>query len=86
MVQERRGEPLSLWAAVQSIAPQDWCVHSPCWNGAGVARLMAETGRYLHSGGQAYEELERENKALRRANDTLRAASAFSPKRSSTAN
>jgi transposase-like protein len=87
MVQEHRGEYPSLWAAVESIAPKigcvaqtllDWVKRTEIDGGWRPGTTTAEAMRI--------KELEREVKELRRANDILRTASAFSPRRSSTAN
>lgn len=86
LVQEHRGEYPSLWAAVDSIAPKigcvpqtllDWVKRHEVDGGvrAGVSTLEA----------QRVKELEREMKELRRANEILKLASAFLPRRSSTA-
>jgi transposase-like protein len=78
MVQEHRGEYLSLWLAVESIAPKIGCVPQTLltW----VKRVEIDTG--VREGvttpdAQRMKELERENKELRRANEILKVASAF---------
>lgn len=79
MVQEHRGEYPSLWSAVESIAPKIGCVAQTLLEwvrraevdaGARPGTTTAET--------QRVKDLERENKELRRANEILRTASAFS--------
>ena len=78
MVQEHRGEYLSLWAAIESIAPKIGCV--PQTLNEWVKRVEINTG--VRDGvptaeAQRVKELERENKELRRANEILKLASAF---------
>ncbi|WP_404948041.1 IS3 family transposase [Saezia sanguinis] len=78
LVQEQRGNYPSLWATVQSIAPKigcsgatlhDWVKRSEIDNGQREGFTSSERERL--------KQLERENKELRRANDILKAASAF---------
>ena len=78
MVQEHRGQYMSLWAAVESIAPKIGCVPQTLltW----VHRHEVDTG--VRDGvstaeAQRVKELEREVKELRRANEILKLASAF---------
>ena len=78
MVQEHRGEYPSLWAAVESIAPKIGCVSQTLleW----VKRVEVDGG--VREGvttieAQRVKGLEREVKELRRANETLKVASAF---------
>jgi transposase-like protein len=78
MVQEHRGQYMSLWAAVESIAPKIGCVPQTLltW----VQRHEVDTG--VRDGvstaeAQRVKELEREVKELRRANEILKLASAF---------
>jgi transposase len=78
MVQEHRGEYPSLWAAVESIAPKIGCVPQTLleW----VKRDEVDSGSrdgLSTSERERIKDLERENKELRRANDILKAASAF---------
>ena len=78
LVQEHRGEYPSLWAAVESIAPKIGCVPQTLleW----VKRAEVDAGARpgtTTAEAQRIKELERENKALRRANEILRTASAF---------
>ncbi len=86
MVQDHRGEYPSLWAAIESIAPKIGCVSQTLheW----VRKQEVDTG--LRDGVTSEERdrieaLEREVKELRRANEILKLASAFLPRRSSTA-
>jgi transposase-like protein len=86
MVQEHRGEYPSLWAAIESIAPKIGCV--PQTLNEWVKRHQIDTGAregITTSELQRLKELERENKELRKANEILKLASAFSPRRNSTA-
>lgn len=78
MVQEHRGEYPSLWAAIESIAPKIGCVPQTLheW----VKREEIDAGQrdgLTSSERERLKQLERENKELRRANDILKAASAF---------
>jgi len=78
MVQEHRGEYSSLWAAIESIAPKIGCVPQTLheW----VKREEVDAGQregLSTSERERLRQLERENKELRRANDILKAASAF---------
>ena len=78
LVQEHRGEYPSLWLAVESIAPKIGCVPQTLltW----VKRVEIDTGvreGVTTSEAQRIKELERENKELRRANESLKVASAF---------
>ena len=78
MVQEHRGEYSSLWAAVESMAPKIGCVPQTLLDW--VKREEVDTGQrdgLTSSERERLKQLERENKALRRANDILKAASAF---------
>ena len=86
LVQNHRGEYPSLWAAIESIAPEIGCV--PQTLNEWVKRVEVDTSvreRVTSAEAQRVNELERENKELRRANEILELASAFSPGRSSTA-
>jgi transposase len=78
MVLEHRGEHLSLWAAIESIAPKIGCVPQTLheW----VRKHEIDTG--LRDGISSDERerikaLEREVKELRKANEILKLASAF---------
>jgi transposase len=73
MVQEHKGEYPSLWAAVESIAPKIGCVPQTLlvW----VKRVEVDAG--VREGVTTSEDIERENKELRRANEILKLASAF---------
>ena len=78
MVQEHRGEYPSLWAAVESIAPEIGCVPQTLleW----VKREEVDSGArpgVTSSEAQRIKDLERENKELRRVNEILKLASAF---------
>ncbi len=78
MVQEHRGDYPSLWAAVESIAPKIGCVPQTLleW----VKREEVDSGSregLTSSERERLKQLERENRELRRANDILKAASAF---------
>ena len=78
MVQEHRGEYPSLWAAIESIAPKIGCV--PQTLNEWVRKYEVDSG--LRDGVTSEEReriqnLEREVKELRRANEILKLASAF---------
>jgi len=78
MVQEHRGEYPSLWAAIESIAPKIGCVPQTLHDW--VKREEIDGGQrdgLTSSERERLKQLERENKELRRANDILKAASAF---------
>jgi len=78
LVQERRGEYPSLWAAVESIAPKIGCVPQTLLDW--VKRHEVDTGvrgGVTTAEAQRVKELEREVKELRRANEILKLASAF---------
>ena len=78
LVQEHRGEYLSLWATVESIAPKIGCIPQTLleW----VKREEVDGGKrdgLTTSERDRLKQLERENKELRRANEILKTASAF---------
>ena len=78
MVQDYRREYLSLWAAIESIAPKIGCVPQTLYEW--VKRVEVDTGvreGITTSEAQRMKELEREVKELRRANEILKLASAF---------
>ncbi len=78
LVQEHRGEYLSLWAAVESIAPKIGCVPQTLLDW--VKREEVDGGQrdsLTTSERDRLKQLERENKELRRANEILKTASAF---------
>ena len=78
MVQEHRGDYLSLWSAIESIAPKIGCV--PQTLNEWVKKAEVDSGLRVGtttSDAQRIKELEREVKELRRANDILKTASAF---------
>ena len=78
MVQEHRGDYPSLWAAVESIAPKIGCVPQTLLEWVMREEVDAGTREGLTSSErERLKQLERENKELRRANDILKAASAF---------
>lgn len=78
LVQEHRGEYLSLWAAVESIAPKIGCVPATLLNWAKRSEIDSGTpdGMSLNER-ERMKALERENKEPRRANEILKSASAF---------
>jgi transposase len=78
MVQEHRSDYPSLWAAIESIAPKIGCVPQTLheW----VRRAQIDSGQregITSDERERVKQLEREVKELRRANDILKAASAF---------
>lgn len=78
MVQEHRSEYPSLWAAVESIAPKIGCVPQTLLEWVKRQEVDAGQREGLTSGErERLRQLERENRELRRANDILKAASAF---------
>src|SRR5690554_4250888 len=87
LVQEHRDEYRSQWAAVQSIAPKIGCSGHTLLQWVQRAEVEAGTRPGLPQAEQErIKALEREVRELRRANEILKSASAFSPKRRSTAN
>lgn len=78
LVLEHQGEHRSQWAAMEAIAPKFGMAAETLRNWV----RQAERDRGLKPGPTSEElvrikELERENKELRRANEILKAASAF---------
>lgn len=78
LVQKSRSEYPSLWVTVESIAPKMGCSAQTLltW----VKRHEIDSGQregVITSESERVEELERENRELRRTNDILRKASAF---------
>jgi transposase-like protein len=86
LVGEQRGEHPSLWVAVETIAPM---IGYPSQTLLGwVKRDQIDSGEregVTTSESERLKTLEREKKELRRANETLKLASAFFARRSSTA-
>ena len=86
MVLDHQADYASQWAAMQSIASKFGCAAETLrkW----VRREERDTGQRPGPTSDQLarlRELERENRELRQANEILRKASAFSPRRSSTA-
>ena len=78
LVMEHRGEYESEWAAMTSIAQK--CGMTPETLRKWVRQTEIDGGRrpgISSAESQRIKELERENKELRRANEILKAASAF---------
>ena len=87
MVQEHRAEYPSLWAAIESIAPKIGCVPQTLNDWVRRAEIDAGARHGVTTDErERVKALERGVKELRRANEILKLASAFSPRRSSTAN
>jgi len=87
MVFEHESEYSSQWAAIQSIAEKIGCSGETLRNW--VRRAERDAGKrpgLTTTERERIKELERENRELRRANEILRKAADFSPRRSSTAN
>jgi transposase len=87
MVLDQTENHSSQWAAIESVASKigctaeslrRWVRQFECDSGVGNGLTTEERSRL--------KELERENRELRRANEILRKAAVFSPRRSSTAN
>ncbi len=79
MVQEHRGEYPSEWAALVSIA-QKLGIAAPETLRKWVRRADVDAGRRpgtTSAERERLQQLERENRELRRANEILRAAAAF---------
>jgi len=86
MVRKHRGEYPSLWAAVESIAPKIGCVSQTLLEWVKQDDVdSGERGRVTSAEAQRVRELEREVKALRRANEILSWRARFLSRRSSTA-
>ena len=78
MVLEHRGEPPSLWAATQSIAPKIGCVPQTLLEWVKQAEVDSGARKGVTTDEtQRIKDLEREVKELRRANEILKLASAF---------
>ena len=78
LVQEHRGEYPSLWAAIEPIVGKIGC--TPQTLHKWVKRHEVDTGLrkgVISEDRDRIKALERENKALRRANEILKLASAF---------
>lgn len=78
MVHEHRGEYLSQWAAIESIAPKIGC--APQTLHEWVRKHEIDTGMRDGVSSEEHERikaLEREVRELRRANEILKLASAF---------
>ena len=78
MVQEHRGEYPSLWAAIESIAGKIGCV--PQTLRTWVKQHEVDAGQrdgVTTAATQRIEDLEREVRELRKANEILKLASAF---------
>ena len=78
MVQEQRCEYPSLWAAVESIAPKIGCVPQTLLEWVKQAEVDSGARKGVTTDeAQRINDLEREVKELRRANEILKLASAF---------
>ena len=78
MLQERRGEYQSTWAAIESIALKIGC--APQTLHERTRKYEVDTGMregVISSERDRIKDFERENKELRRANEILKVASAF---------
>jgi transposase len=86
LVREQRSEHPSMWATVESIAPMIGC--TPQTLHEWVKRDQVDHGErdgVTTDERERLKALEREVKELRRANEILKVAARFSPRRSSTA-
>lgn len=78
MVQEQRGQYPSLWSAVESIAPKIGCVPQTLLEWVKQSEVDAGARPGVSSAeAKRINDLEREVKELRRANEILKLASAF---------
>lgn len=78
LVLENRGEYSSMWAAVTSIAQKFGCSAQTLHGWVRQAEVDGGVRPGMStSDAERIRELERENRELRRANDILKAASAF---------
>ena len=78
LVREQRSEHPSMWGSVESIAPMIGCAPQTLLDW--IKRDGVSTDER-----ERIKALEREFKELRRANEILKVASVFLPRRSSTA-
>ncbi len=86
LVIEHQGEHESQWAAIGSIAGKIGCTAETLRKWVRQAeRNQGQRGGLTSSERERVKELERENRELRRANEILRKAAAFLPRRNSTA-
>ena len=78
MVQEHQEENLSLWAAVESLAPKIGCVPHTLYEGTRKHEVDSDVRQGTTTADKdRLWELERENRKLRKANEILKLASAF---------
>ena len=85
LVQEFQADYASLWGACESIAPKIGCSASTLHGWVQRKEIDADQRSGLTTDERKrLKQLERENKELRRANDILKAASAFLHSRSWT--
>ena len=77
LVLEHRAEHPSEWAAICSIAAKLGITPRRCGTGCGGTRSITACGRADQRRARAGQELEREVRELRRANEILKAASVF---------
>ena len=86
MVSEHRSEYPSEWATIASISSKIGCTAETLRRWVARSQVDAGTRPGLNSSErERLKQLERENRELKRANEILRKASVFSPRRSSTA-
>ena len=85
MVFDQQAQHESQWSAISSIASKIDCTRETYARGCVEQRDAGKRAGLTTDERQRLKELERENRELKRANEILRKASAFSPRRSSTA-
>jgi len=86
MVLEHRSDYPSQWATIESIAPKIGCTAQTLLNWVQLTEVDQGTRDGVNAAErQPVKALERDAKELRRANEILKLGSAFSPRRSSTA-
>ena len=86
LVREQRSEHPSMRAAIESIAPMIGCTPQALLDWAKLDDVDRGVGDVVSTDErERLKALEREVKELRRANEILKVASAFSPRRNSTA-
>ena len=86
MLIEAAGDYPSTWSAIQAIASKIGCTPETLrsWHKKHIDQTIPASVQ-AQSDKERIKELERENKELKQANEIIRKAAAFSPRRSSTA-
>ena len=78
MIEESRGEHESQWAAIRSVAAKLGCTTETLRRWVRQAEVdQGKRAGVTSSDAERLQQLERENRELRRANEILKVASAF---------